>query len=46
MLVTLLSNCMNLLGVSTHMQSVMRGAILIVAIWLDNRRDDVYKRQV
>lgn len=40
MLVTLLSNCMNLLGVSTHMQSVMRGAILIVAIWLDNRRED------
>ncbi|MEA4896792.1 MAG: ABC transporter permease [Eubacteriales bacterium] len=39
MLVTLLSNCMNLLSVSTYMQSVLRGAVLIVAIWLDNRRE-------
>lgn len=39
LLVTLLSNCMNLLGVSTYMQAVMEGAILVVAIWLDNRKD-------
>lgn len=38
MLVTLLSNCMNLLGVSTYMQSVLEGAILIAAIWIDHRR--------
>lgn len=39
MLVTLLANCMNMLGISTHMQSVFKGAILIIAIWLDNRKD-------
>lgn len=39
LLVTLLSNCMNLLGVSTYMQSVLKGAILIVAIWLDNIKE-------
>ena len=37
-LITLLGNCMNMLGLSTYMQSVMRGAVLVVAIWLDNRR--------
>ena len=38
LLVTLLSNCMNLLGVSSHMQYVMKGAVLIFAIWADNRK--------
>ena len=38
-LITLLGNCMNLLGLSTYMQSIMRGAVLVVAIWLDNRRE-------
>jgi len=38
-LVTLLSNCMNLLGVSTYIQTILSGAILITAIWLDNRKD-------
>jgi ribose transport system permease protein len=38
-LVTLLSNCMTLMGVSTYMQAVLSGAILIIAIWLDNRKD-------
>lgn len=38
-LITLLGNCMNLLGLSTYMQSVMRGAVLVIAIWLDNRRE-------
>lgn len=37
-LITLMSNCMNLLGVSSYMQNVVKGAILIFAIWLDNRR--------
>ncbi|GHV25907.1 ribose ABC transporter permease [Clostridia bacterium] len=39
LLVTLLSNCLNLLGVSTYMQSVLKGAILVVAIWLDNLKE-------
>jgi len=38
LLVILLSNCMNLLGVQTHLQEVLRGAILVIAIWLDHRR--------
>lgn len=37
-LVTLLSNCMNLLGISTYMQTVLQGTILVIAIWLDNRK--------
>jgi ribose transport system permease protein len=40
MLVILLANCMNLLGVSVFMQNVMRGAILILAIWLDSHKED------
>lgn len=39
-LITLLSNCMNMLGVSTYMQTIMRGVVLIIAIWLDNRKED------
>ncbi len=38
MLVILLSNSLNLLGVSVYMQNVMKGAILVLAIWLDNRK--------
>ena len=38
MLVTLLANCLNLLGVSTYMQAIFKGLVLIVAIWLDRRR--------
>jgi len=38
MLVILLSNCLNLLGVSTYLQSVCKGAVLIIAIWIDRRR--------
>jgi ribose transport system permease protein len=37
-LVILLSNCLNLLGVQTHLQEVIRGAILVIAIWLDLHR--------
>lgn len=39
LLVTLLSNCMNLLGVSTYIQAVLSGVILMIAIWLDNRKE-------
>ena len=38
LLVTLLSNCLNLLGVSTYLQAVFKGVVLIVAIWIDRRR--------
>lgn len=38
LLVTLLSNCLNLLGVSTYLQAVFKGAVLIIAIWIDRRR--------
>jgi len=38
LLVTLMSNCLNLLEVSAYMQVVLKGAILILAIWLDSTR--------
>ncbi len=38
LLVILMSNCLNLLGVSTYLQVVVKGAILVFAIWLDNRK--------
>lgn len=38
LLIILLSNCLNLLGVSTFMQNVFKGLILVLAIWLDNRK--------
>ena len=37
-LIVLMSNCLNLLGVQTHLQEVIRGLILVTAIWLDHRR--------
>jgi ribose transport system permease protein len=38
-LVTLMSNCLNLLGASPYMQVILKGMILVVAIWLDNRKE-------
>jgi ribose transport system permease protein len=38
-LVTLMSNCLNLLGTSPYMQVILKGLILVVAIWLDNRKE-------
>lgn len=38
LLVILMSNCLNLLGVTPYLQVVMKGAILVLAIWLDNRK--------
>lgn len=37
-LISLMSNCMNLLEISTYMQGVVRGVVLILAIWLDGRK--------
>jgi ribose transport system permease protein len=39
LLVTLLSNCLDLQGVSSYMQYAVKGAILVFAIWLDNRKE-------
>lgn len=38
-LVTLMSNCLNLLGASPYTQVILKGLILVIAIWLDNRKD-------
>lgn len=38
LLIILMSNCLNLLGVTPYMQNVTKGAILVLAIWLDNRK--------
>ncbi|MGI6580361.1 MAG: ABC transporter permease [Saccharofermentanales bacterium] len=38
LLIILMSNCLNLLGASTELQSVLKGLILVMAIWLDNRK--------
>lgn len=38
LLVILMSNSLNLLGVSTYLQVAVKGAILVLAIWLDNRK--------
>lgn len=39
LLITLMSNCLNLLSVSAYMQVVVKGLILVIAIWLDNRKN-------
>ena len=39
LLVSLLSNCMNLLGISTYIQTILTGAVFVLAIWLDNRKE-------
>lgn len=39
LLITLMSNCMDLLGASSYLQVVLQGTILVLAIWLDNRKD-------
>lgn len=41
LLIILMSNCLNLLGVTTYIQYMLRGAILILAIWLDNRKQSL-----
>ncbi|HYW82678.1 MAG TPA: ABC transporter permease [Spirochaetia bacterium] len=38
LLLILMSNCLDLLGVSTYLQVAVKGAILVLAIWLDNRK--------
>ncbi|MGI6117105.1 MAG: ABC transporter permease [Bilifractor sp.] len=38
-LVTIMINSLNILGIDQNMQFVWRGAILVIAIWLDARRE-------
>lgn len=38
LLVVLMSNCLDLLGVTPYLQVILKGTILVIAIWLDNRR--------
>jgi ribose transport system permease protein len=38
LLIVSMSNCLDLLGVSSYMQYAVKGAILMFAIWLDNRK--------
>ncbi len=37
LLITLMSNCLDLLGVSPFMQTMLRGLILVIVIWIDYR---------
>jgi ribose transport system permease protein len=38
LLVTVMTNALNILGIDQNMQSVWKGVILILAIWIDSRR--------
>jgi ribose transport system permease protein len=40
LIVILISNCMNLLGITIFWQDITRGAILIIAIWLDAQKNN------
>jgi ribose transport system permease protein len=38
LLVILMSNCMNLLGITVFWQDISKGIILVIAIWLDTQK--------
>ena len=40
LLLILLNNCLDLLGISTYIEYMLRGVILVLAIWLDSRRSE------
>ena len=44
LLLILLNNCLNLLGVSSYVQFMLRGVILILAIWLDRVKQDAVSK--
>jgi ribose transport system permease protein len=44
LLLILLNNCLNLLGVSSYVQFMLRGVILILAIWLDTAKQNAVKK--
>jgi ribose transport system permease protein len=44
LLLILMNNCLNLLGVSSYVQFMLRGVILILAIWLDTAKQNAVSR--
>jgi ribose transport system permease protein len=44
LLLILLNNCLNLLGVSSYVQFMLRGVILIMAIWLDTAKQNAVSK--
>lgn len=38
-LITIMANALNMLGIDANMQNVWKGVILVAAIWLDSRRN-------
>jgi len=44
LLLILMNNCLNLLGVSSYIQFVLRGVILILAIWLDTAKQNAVSK--
>jgi ribose transport system permease protein len=44
LLLILLNNCLNLLGVSSYVQFMFRGVILILAIWLDTAKQNAVRK--
>ncbi|MFN8630121.1 MAG: ABC transporter permease [Chloroflexota bacterium] len=44
LLLVLLNNCMNLLGASSYEQFMLRGVILILAIWLDTAKQNAVRK--
>ena len=44
LLLILLANCLNLLGASSYVQFMLRGVILILAIWLDRVKQDTVSK--
>ena len=44
LLLVLLNNCLNLLGVSSYAQFMVRGVILILAIWLDTAKQNAVRK--
>jgi ribose transport system permease protein len=44
LLLVLLNNCLNLLGVSSYFQFMFRGVILILAIWLDTAKQNAVRK--
>jgi ribose transport system permease protein len=44
LLLILMNNCLNLLGATSYVQFMLRGAILILAIWLDSAKQSAVSK--
>ena len=40
LVVTLMANCLNIMGISSYTQNIVKGGILVLAIWLDYRNQE------